>query len=191
MANAAAQNVQVSDARRRYLSSSERLEIHRGVVRAAPSPTPGHNRWARRIANRLDPDESDDGADGWIFVTANDIDLCIDPEEVRQPDIAGYRAARWRAEWDDASPIPAPPNWACEIWSPGNSLTDREELLEAYFAAAEVESVWTIDRASATLKVFVRGASRWKRFLSIDDSATRFRAPPFESIELSLSELLR
>ena len=191
LANAAAAHHHVSEARRRYLSANERLEIHRGAVRAAPSPTPGHNRWARRIANRLDADERDDGAEGWVFVTANDIDLCIEPEEVRQPDIAGFRRSRWQAEWEDTSPIPAPPNWACDIWSTGNSLTDREELLEAYFAASDVEAVWTIDRATATLEVFERGAKRWKRTLLIDDPTTRFRAAPFESIELTLHELLR
>jgi Uma2 family endonuclease len=181
----------ITEARRRYLTSDERLEIHRGVVRAAPSPTPCHNRWARRIVNRLDPDERADGAAGWVFVTANDIDLCIEPEEVRQPDIAGYRLHRWQPAWDDMSPIPAPPNWACEIWSSGNSLAHREELLEAYFLASAVESVWTIDRKTLTLKVFTRGTKRWRTVLVVDDLATTFRAPPFETIELSLGELLR
>jgi Uma2 family endonuclease len=141
--------------------------------------------------NRLDPDERADGAVGWGFVTANDIDLCIEPEEVRQPDIAGYRLNRWQPAWYDTSPIPAPPNWACEIWLPGNSLAYREELLEAYFLASSRESVWTIDRETLTLKVFTRGVKRWRRVLVVDDLATTFRAPPFETIELSLGELLR
>jgi Uma2 family endonuclease len=181
----------VSDVRRRYLASDDRVEIHRGELRSAPTPTANHNLVANRLQFRLSRDFSDRGVEGWHFITATDIDLCIDPEEVRAPDLAGYRLDRWEESWGNEVPIPAPPNWLCEVWSPGNSLDDREALLDAYYAAREIEAVWTIDRAATSLKVFVRGAARWRRTLVVEDVDVAFRAPPFPSVELTLRELLR
>lgn len=181
----------MSDVRQRYFASDDRVEIHRGELRDAPTPTANHNLVANCLQFRLSRDFSDRGAEGWHFVTATDIDLCIEPEEVRAPAIAGYRLERWAASWGNEVPIPASPNWVCEVWSPGNSVDDREALLDAYNAASEIEAVWTIDRAATSLKVFVRGAARWRRTTVVEDMDVAFRAPPFPSIELTLRELLR
>ena len=181
----------MSDVRQQYLASNDRVEIHRGELRATTTPTANHNLVANRLQFRLSREFSDRGVEGWHFVTATDIDLCIEPEEVRAPDIAGYRLERWAESWGDEVPIPAPPNWLCEVWSPGNSLDDREVLLDAYYAASEIEALWTIDRAATSLKVFVRDAARWRRTLVVEDMDVAFRAPPFPTIELTLRELLR
>jgi hypothetical protein len=93
--------------------------------------------------------------------------------------------------WGDEVPIAAAPSWLCEAWSPGDSLPDREALLDAYGAASEIEALWTIDRAARSLAVFVRDGARWRRALVVEDMDVTFCAPPFLTVELTLRELLR
>jgi Uma2 family endonuclease len=179
-----------SDARRRYLDDPRRMEIHRGLARLSPSPAPEHNMAAVRLASLLDSAARLGSLTGWVFVADNDIDFQLEPEEVRAPDVAGYRRERWQASWRRAVPIPEPPDWLCEIWSPGNSHDEREELLRVYHEARVIEYVWTIDPALPALKVFRRGPKTWRRELVIDELDKAFEAPPFVGVELVLGVLL-
>jgi Uma2 family endonuclease len=181
----------VSDARRRYLDDPRRMEIHRGIVREVASPTRMHDRiifelrtLLRPVTRRTNTDER------WVIVSDVDIDFQLDPEEVRAPDLAGYRASRWRDEWDETVPLPQAPDWLCEVWSPGNTQQDREDLMSVYYDSSAVEYVWTIDRALPALKVFRRGPTTWRRELVIDQFDVVFEAEPFPGVELTLDALL-
>ncbi len=180
----------MSEARRRYLDDPRRMEIHRGLARAAPSASPEHNMTAVRLAAQLDGEARTGALAGWVFVMDVDIDFQLPTEEIRAPDVAGYRRERWLPEWRRSVPIPQPPNWLCEVWSPGNSPEDREDLMRVYFDASAVESVWTIDRALPALKVFRRGPTTWRREPVIDDLDVTFEASPFLGVELTLGMLL-
>lgn len=166
------------------------MEIHRGQLRAAPIATALHNDIALNLRSVLRGSGDARSAPGWVFVADVDIEFPVEPEEVRAPDVAGYRRERWQPAWRQVVPIPAPPNWLCEVWSPGNSLTDREELMRVYYEAREVETVWTIDPALSTLKVFRREAKGWKRELVVDSFDERLSAAPFPSVSLTLAELM-
>lgn len=178
-----------SDARRRYFADPRRMEIHRGSARATPSAMPEHNMAAVRLAAQLDAAARSGTLAGSVFVVDNDIDFQLDPEEVRAPDVAAYRRERWLPEWRRSVPIPEPPNWLCELWSPSNSPQDREDLLRVYYDARTVEYVWTIDAELPALKVFRRGPTTWRRELVIDDLDTVFEAAPFVGVEITLRAL--
>jgi Uma2 family endonuclease len=187
---AAKKTVATSEVRRRYLDDPRRMEIRHGELRAAPTPTAGHQRVAGRVFALLDGASRTGSLADWGFLRA-DIELRHEPEEVRAPDVVGYRVSRWRDEWDDVVPIPEAPDWLCEVWSPSNTMDDREELMRVYFASPAVEYVWTIDRATETLKVFRRGATTWRRARVIEDVGEVFTAEPFAGVTMTLRGLLR
>jgi len=96
---------------------------------------PAHNDIAFRLRARFEQARQSAALGGWEFVTDVDIDFQLDPEEVRAPDVAGFRRERWLPAWRRSVPIPEPPTWLCEIWSPSNSQQDREDLLRVYYDA--------------------------------------------------------
>jgi Uma2 family endonuclease len=180
----------ISDARRRYLDDPRPMEIHHGIARAVPRPMPEHNNTLHELFSALKGGVRSGTLTGWVFVADSDIDFQLDPEEVRAPDVAGYRRERWMPEWRRTVPIPQPPNWLCEIWSPGNSQQDREDLMRVSHDASTVEYVWTIDPALPALKVFRRGPTTWRRELVIDALDVVFEAQPFPGVALTPDALL-
>jgi Uma2 family endonuclease len=90
--------------------------------------------------------------------------------------------ARPQAPWTDL-----PPDWICEVLSPGTrriDLTDKRRL----YAQAGVPHLWLVDPQEQTLEAFAFRNGEWTLIAALKDD-DEARVPPFEAISFSLSVL--
>ncbi|MGH7440053.1 MAG: Uma2 family endonuclease, partial [Polyangiaceae bacterium] len=80
-----------------------------------------------------------------------------------------------------------PPDWVCEILSPGTAKVDRIDKLPIY-ARERVAHTWLVDPQLKTLEVLRFENGRWSIMATHTDDA-KVRAEPFEAIELELGLL--
>jgi len=132
-----------------------------------PRPRPRHVRSASRLGSLLDNvfGFDSDGPGGWVILDEPEIRF---GEELRNPDLAGWRADRY--EEPDDGPYVVIPDWICEVLSPRTAQVDRGEKMPLY-ARHRVEHLW--------LALVTHGGE------------ARIRVEPFESVELDLGALWR
>ena len=120
------------------------------------------------------------GPGGWVILDEPRIRFV---DEVRVPDLAGWRAERFAAT--DTGPLFVIPDWICELLSPGTARTDRMDKLPLY-ARHGVGHVWLLDPLLQTLEVYRLQGASWVlvRTFGADDRA---RAEPFDAVELDLT----
>jgi len=123
------------------------------------------------------------GPGGWWILDKPELHLGAD---VLVPDIAGWRRQRMPAMPETAW-FETPPDWVCEILSPSTARDDRVVKMPIY-AKAEVGHLWLIDPDLRTLEVYSAESGRWVLLEGYRDDA-RVAPPPFEAIEIGLSEL--
>lgn len=80
-----------------------------------------------------------------------------------------------------------PPDWVCEVLSPGTAATDRVLKMPIY-AAQGVRNLWVIDPAARLLEVYRIEGGKWL-LLGAHGGADRVRAEPFHEVELDLAHL--
>lgn len=144
--------------RYRALPESTKAEIVAGDVRTLPRPKPRHVRAASVLGARLVRSfgwDSDDGPGGWVIFDEPELRL---GDEVRAPDLAGWRLERYEEPEDN--PITLVPDWICEVLSPTTARVDRVEKMPLY-AKHGVSHLWIVDPAVKTLEVFRREESLW------------------------------
>ena len=104
------------------LPDGTKAEIAEGEIRVMPRPRPRHVRAASVLGARLMRRfgwDSDDGPGGWVILDEPELRF---GDEVRAPDLAGWRLERY-AEPED-NPITPVPDWTCEVLSPNTARTD-------------------------------------------------------------------
>ncbi len=123
------------------------------------------------------------GPGGWLILDEPRIRF---GEDVRVPDLAGWRRERW-VDVPRRGPIPLVPDWICEVLSPSTESEDRTTKL-ALYARAKVGHVWLVSPGARTLEVLRLEGSRW---LLVGSHAgdERVRAEPFDAVELDLAPL--
>lgn len=102
-------------------------------------------------------------------------------EDVLVPDLAGWRRQRMPLVPDVAS-FDLPPDWVCEVISPGTEGMDRGRKRRIY-ARAAVPYLWFLNPLAKTLEVFRLVNGAWTEvgtFVGNDP----VRAAPFEDVEL-------
>jgi Uma2 family endonuclease len=104
-------------------------------------------------------------------------------DEVRVPDLAGWRVERFTAP--RSGPFVVAPDWICEVLSPGTMRSDRTQKLPLY-ARHRVGHVWLLEPVSQTLEVFRLQDETWGlvRTYGADEKA---RIEPFDAVELDLT----
>ncbi len=107
-------------------------------------------------------------------------------EDIMVPDVAGWRRDRLSVEADVAYST-IPPDWLCEILSPGTERFDRAYKLPRY-AAAGVQYLWLIHPVDRTLEVQRLHEGKWLILATYLDDAM-IRAEPFEAISFDLAQL--
>ena len=90
-------------------------------------------------------------------------------------------------ELPDVAFFTLPPDWVCEVLSPGTARTDRADKMPIY-AAQGIPFLWLIDPAPRTLEVFLLRDGRWllEHVYQEDDEV---RATPFDAIAFPLADL--
>lgn len=168
------------------LPESTRAEIVAGEVRVMPRPRPRHVRSASRLGSLLDNvfGFDSDGPGGWVILDEPEIRF---GEELRNPDLAGWRADRY--EEPDDGPYVVIPDWICEVLSPRTAQVDRGEKMPLY-ARHRVEHLWLVDPDAKTLEVYRPEGELWLALVTHGGEA-RIRVEPFESVELDLGALWR
>ena len=125
------------------------------------------------------------GPGGWWIIFEPEVHFVVDTE-VTVPDIAG-----WRRERLPSIPrghrFTVPPDWICEVLSPGTARTDRIEKMPLY-ANHGVGFLWLVDPLARTLEVFALREGRWTMMGAYQGMA-RVRAEPFGEIEVDLEAL--
>lgn len=157
-------------------------EIVNGELHISPRPALPHARAAGRIAGDLDGpfDRGRNGPGGWIILPEPELHLGPD---VVVPDIAGWR--RERPPDLTAAFASLPPDWLCEVLSPGTVRFDRAEKLAVY-ARAGVHHVWLVDPLAQLLEVLALDSGTW-RIIATHTGNAVIPAVPFDAIELELA----
>lgn len=174
-------------ARYRTLGEGVRAEIVAGEIRMVPAPRPRHVRTASVLGIRLGGKfgfDSDDGPGGWVILDEPELRF---GDEIRIPDLAGWRVERYREPEDN--PIELVPDWICEILSPSTARSDRKEKMPLY-ATAGVGHLWIIDPALHILEVYRREGELWV-VAGNYEGEDQVSAEPFTEAALDLGALWR
>ncbi|MDS4068389.1 MAG: Uma2 family endonuclease, partial [Candidatus Competibacter sp.] len=133
-------------------------EIIHGQLIAHPRPAPKHLVASSAIGDELvGPFQKGRGGPGgwWIL---DEPELHLGPH-ILVPDLAGWRRERLPAMPETAY-FTLPPDWICEVLSPGTARTDRADKMPIY-AEYGVSFLWLIDPALQTLEAFVLRDGHW------------------------------
>jgi Uma2 family endonuclease len=102
------------------------------------------------------------------------------------PDLAGWRRERLPHVADEAF-LTLPPDWVCEVLSRSTEKVDRAEKLPVY-AREGVRYAWLVNPIARLLEVLRLESGKWLTLAVYRDEA-RFRAEPFDAVELELGVL--
>lgn len=125
---------------------------------------------------------------GWHILLEPELHLGppADPKAlVLVPDVAGWRRTRM-PEPPDTAAIELPPDWTCEILSPGTERHDRFRKMDRY-AHAGVGWVWLVDPVAHAIEVYQLDGATY-RFLGGALAESTARLAPFEAVELDLTQ---
>lgn len=117
---------------------------------------------------------------GELFLAETGFLLARDPDTVRAPDIAFLRKERLSAAAPGESFWPGPPDLAVEVVSPGDTLGEIDEKVQAWLAAG-ASMVWVVNPRWRSVTVY-RSATDIKTLTEIDtldgqDVVPGFRCP--------------
>ncbi|MGB5065118.1 MAG: Uma2 family endonuclease [Candidatus Competibacter sp.] len=160
-------------------------EIIHGQLITQPRPAPKHALACSSMGDELiSPFHKGRGGPGgwWILFEP---ELHLGPH-ILVPDLAGWRRERM-PELPDMAHFTLPPDWVCEVLSPGTTRTDRADKMPIY-AAQGISFLWLIDPTPCTLEVFVLRDGHWL-LEHVYQQEDEVRAPPFEAISFSLGVL--
>ncbi len=123
------------------------------------------------------------GPGGWIILFEPELHLAHD---ILVPDLAGWLRSRLPAV--PAAPfLDLPPDWTCEVVSPGGERLDRERKLPIY-ARERVPHVWLVDPLERMVEVYRLDGDGY-RLVVTRGGSERVRLEPFAAIELELDAL--
>jgi Uma2 family endonuclease len=132
-----------------------RYELYDGEVFVVPAPFPRHQIALLELYRRLHDYAAATGG----IVLASPIDIVFTEENVLQPDIVCFTAARrHHVELDRA--IRVPPNVAVEVLSPGTAANDRGRKLRM-FERFGVPEYWILDPHEERLELLALRDGRY------------------------------
>jgi Uma2 family endonuclease len=183
----------VSEAAQRFatyedvLAAPEHLiaELIYGTLVTSPRPAPAHAIASSGLGMTLGApfQFGRGGPGGWWILDEPELHLAAN---VLVPDLAGWRRERMPGPPETAY-FELAPDWLCEVLSPSTEARDRTDKL-AIYAAAGVAWVWLLNPNLRTLEVLQLVNGQWLLHSS-HRGDVGVRAPPFEAVELALSDL--
>ncbi len=160
-------------------------EIIAGTLYTQPRPSPRHARASSLLGGKLTGpyDEGMNGPGGWWILDEPECHLDFD---IVVPDLAGWRRERLPRLPDEAF-FELPPDWVCEVLSPGTARMDRVEKMPIYSRAGVVH-IWLVDPILRTLEVFENTSAGWL-LLGAFENEDMISMPPFDAICFNLEVL--
>jgi Uma2 family endonuclease len=166
-------------------------EIIAGELWLSPRPAGDHASVALGIGGDLREPfgrrRGGPGPGGWWILIEPELHLGVPaPKDVvAVPDLAA-----WRRERMPVIPrvvgFALPPDWVCEILSPGPRNTRRDRIVKPHvYAACGIPHVWIVDPVAETLEVFRLQGSTYNRAQAFAGDV-RVRAEPFDAVELDI-----
>lgn len=159
-------------------------EVLDGDLHLMPRPRRSHLRSASGLGSFLFGafHVGAGGPGGWTILVEPELHLGAEPDIV-VPDIGGWRAGRLVDRDDVDEPfITVPPDWACEVLSPGTERIDRMKKMPIY-ARENVGHVWLVDPRERTVEVFRHGGALYALVGTFggDDAVC---AEPFDAVAI-------
>ena len=168
-------------------------EILDGELHLSPRPAPNHGSAALAMGADLREHfgrrRGGSGPGGWWILPEPELHLGIpDPTSiVVVPDLAGWRRERMPSIPEEPA-ITLPPDWICEILSPGARNTRRDRILKPdLYASRGVTHLWIADPIERLLEVWELRDTVYARIQAFSGDCI-VRAKPFDAVELDLSE---
>jgi Uma2 family endonuclease len=161
-------------------------EVIRGSLSLMPRPRPTHARSASRLGMSLAGFDGlgAGGPGGWLILFEPELHLA---DEIVVPDLAGWRRERMPEMPSDLAYFTLPPDWCCEVISPGTERIDRGEKTDIY-AEHGVTHLWLLNPEPKTLEVLRLDGETYRRIKTYTGAA-KVRAEPFDAMELDLAVL--
>ena len=153
-------------------------ELIDGEIRYKASPRATHAYAQGQVRGALHGFGSG-GSDGWWILVEPDVRLSI--HRVLRPDVAAWRRSRLPRLPD--GPVDLPPDWVCEVLSPGHEAHDRLTK-RAIYAQHGVPHLWLVHPDERTVEAFELVKGRW--VLLGTWTSGEARIPPFESAALDI-----
>jgi hypothetical protein len=160
-------------------------EIIDGALHTQQRPAPRYSRAGSSLGWRICSafDHGDGGPGGWWIFIKPEVHLGRD---VLVPDLAGWRRTRMPT-FPDTAWFELPPDWVCEILSPGTARIDRVRKMPIY-AAHGIEHLWLVDPDQRTLEGYALRGTQWLLIASHADDEV-VQVPPFDAVPLPLALL--
>jgi Uma2 family endonuclease len=163
----------------------ERVELIGGDIVRRPMARFSHGRAQNRTARALGTFDAGDGhGGGWWLAT--EVSVAYEPHECPSHDLAGWRRERLPRPPDGV--IELPPDWVCEIVSPGHEQKDTR-VLPLLLKRHRVPHYWLIWPEERRLTAHSLQNGDWRHIATLADGQ-RGRVPPFDTVELDLADLL-
>ncbi len=160
----------------------ERQELINGEIIKRPVARFEHGSVQGDIVTELAPYKRDKGPGGWWI--AIEISVRYGEHQCPTHDLAG-----WRKECVPEKPrgvMDIPPDWVCEITSPGHEkkdLLDNLLLLQKH----KVPYYWIISPEDQSLIAYKLVNDRYSLIETVDHTVKKVRIEPFTEVEFDLS----
>ncbi|MEA3640467.1 MAG: Uma2 family endonuclease [Lamprobacter sp.] len=164
--------------------ADDQLELISGEIVRRPMTRAFHARAQGNTREELGPFNRRSGPDGWWILT--EASVAYEPHECPAHDLAGWRKARLPCL--PSGLIDLPPDWVCEIISPGHERKDTQQI-PLLLQRHQVPYYWLIWPEDGKLVAHQLEAGRYRVIATVDQHR-RARIPPFDEIELDLSYIL-
>jgi Uma2 family endonuclease len=160
-------------------------QIIDGELLAMPRPSFRHSNAASVMTYEIGGpfQRGRGGPGGWIILYEPEI--CLG-KNILVPDLAGWKKERLPKPPEE-NYTTVPPDWICEVLSPGTVRIDRIKKMPIY-ARFGVSYVWMVDPIAKTLEVFKLKSDNWI-LLSVHSENDHVRAEPFQETEIALENL--
>ena len=167
------------------LSPDERVELIAGEIVRRPMARVRHGVAQGNLRAELHPFMRGGGSGGgWWFAT--EVSVAYDAHDCPSHDLAGWR--RERLPRLPEGVVALPPDWVCEIVSPGHEKKDTL-YLPLLLKRHRVPYYWLIWPEDRALVAYAAEGGEWRVVASVKGRG-RARIAPFDAVELDLADIL-
>jgi Uma2 family endonuclease len=161
-----------------------RVELIGGEIVRRPMARFPHAQAQSRASRELGPFDRDSGPGGWWILT--EVSVAYETHECPCHDLAGWR--KERLPRPPSGVVDLPPDWVCEIVSPGHERKDTV-LMPLLLERHQVPLFWLIWPEERVLIAHQWDAGQYRVVATLKDQATA-RIPPFEAIALDVAYIM-
>lgn len=167
----------------------EDVELINGAIVRRPMARVEHGLVQAALSDEVRPLRRRAGPTGWWIVT--EVSVRYGEHQCPTHDLAGWR--KERVPERPSGVMTLPPDWVCEILSPGHEKKDL--LYQLMLLQSEgVPYYWVVSPEDATLIVYALESGHYRVLESMECTAASpcgtARLPPFEMLEIDLRYVL-